>query len=148
MRFEGKKRRQIRKPELIAICVRQGLPYIEDKRFDWTIAGLKSWLKGFGTCEYSGEPINGQDIDFDHIIPNALLHETDEEQWQVILRKWHKVKSADDVKRIAKAKRQAGETGQYARRKRRGHSLIQGRKEIAKRPFHTPPEGYKHRFGR
>ena len=146
------KRRRIRKSELLEIYERQYRKYYKDWISDEvqnhfaglltvaTKAQLEDWLKKWGYCEYSGEPIQKQDIEFDHSIPNAMLYQGDEIQWQVILKKWHKVKTAKDVKDIAKAKRLAGETGQHARRKRRGISLIQNR------GFQKAPDGYQH-FG-
>ena len=152
------KRRRIRKAELLEICERQ----LEQLRHEGDIvamatginfssmskSGLLFWLKWFGVCEYSGEKINKQQIDFDHKIPIAMQYEGDPIEWQVILRKWHKIKTTKDVKDIAKAKRMAGETGQYVRRQRRKEAgklaLLNGRSSFGKRPFPKAPEDYKH----
>ena len=142
------KRRAIRKSELLDIVLRQfgelskttGLTddtYVKRA----TKEHLLSWLNGFGHCEYSGENLCGKPFDFDHKIPIAMQYEGDPIEWQVILRKWHKVKTKKDVADIAKAKRMSGETGQYARRMRRKAA---GKSDLIKsRPsFPKAPEGH------
>ena len=146
------KRRPIRKAELVEIVERQlmsGKISLDDESAEVhaRLIGLESrnaiagWIKHYGFCEYSGEPIDGQEIDFDHKIPIAMQYEGDPIEWQVILRKWHKVKTKKDVADIAKAKRMAGETGQYARRMRRKAA---GKSDLIKsRPsFPKAPEGH------
>ncbi len=55
------------------------------------------------------------------ITPVALLGEAKPDSlWR---RECHKAKTKGDVKRIAKAKRQSGETGQRARREKNGPRL-------------------------
>jgi len=136
------KRRPIRKAELLLICERQGIMFCQNMN----VKDILSSIKIYGKCEYSGEKINGQEIDFDHRIPIAMQYEGDPVEWQVILRKWHKVKTKKDVADVAKAKRMSGEKGQYARRQRRKESgkppQLRGRKEIQSRGFQKPPDGH------
>ena len=143
------KRRQIHVSELRDIVSRQANKLCHDAGKDLTRAACLRWLSEHGVCEYSGEPIKGQPFDLDHKIPNAMLYEGDKIHWEILLRKWHKVKTKADVKDIAKARRLAGETGQYARRKRRGESSIKGRPDgLQSRGFQPKPEGYKYRWGK
>ncbi|PHR61796.1 MAG: hypothetical protein COA43_01100 [Robiginitomaculum sp.] len=88
------------------------------------------WLNQFGRCEGECKRLLSKCIsfDFDHTIPNALQYEGDEIKWQILCSELcHPKKTKQDVKDIARAKRRKGETGQYARRKKRGGSLIQSR---------------------
>jgi hypothetical protein len=72
-------------------------------------------------CELSGA------IEWDHRLPIGLGGADEIENIQAVHADCHlHLKTKADVKRIAKAKRQAGETGQWARRKRNG-SKLQGR---------------------
>jgi len=77
-----------------------------------------------GLCTLCGQPLVGR-IDFDHIRPLALLGDDTAENLQAIHAEGcHDKKTRDDIKRIRKATRQAGEYGsQYARRKRNGPQL-------------------------
>ncbi|WP_416877946.1 hypothetical protein [Litorimonas sp.] len=140
--FNTMKRKPITAPEMKVIFLRQ-YPVVmgrEPKRkARWTKKAMREWIFNHGYCEYSNEPIRGQAFDFDHKIPRALLEEGDDVVWQPLLKKWHKIKTAQDQKDIARAKRRAGETGQLKRRKARGYSLIQGRSE-----FQQAPEGHNH----
>lgn len=142
------KRRTIRKAELLVICERQLMSgkiaahdqaafYAHDGMPSQTVPEIITWLKRNAFCEYSGEKIGDQPFDFDHKIPNAMLYEGDEIVWEILLRKWHKVKTKTDIKDISRARRLAGETGQYARRMRRGESLVKGRST-----FQPTPEGH------
>lgn len=88
-----------------------------------------------GNCGLCGQPLCGR-IDWDHIIPLALGGpDTPENLQPVHAEGCHSEKTKQDIKRIRKADRQAGRTGQYARRKKRGHGLIRSNPSIASRPF-------------
>ncbi len=87
-----------------------------------------------GLCTLCGQPLVGR-IDFDHIRPLGLLGDDASDNLQAIHAEGcHSEKTKADVKRIAKAKRQAGETGQYARRKKNG-SKLQSRRKIVSAGF-------------
>lgn len=79
-----------------------------------------------GVCGLSGAKIKPtDDWHIEHRIPVALGGSNDDENLYPALVDPHKEKTRDDVKRIAKAKRQSGiEGGQAARRAKRGFSLI------------------------
>lgn len=152
------KRRAIRKDELLEICERQGLTTITEDGKKY----LKDWLfqeiELFGHCEcgckrpfieFVGESYHqvSDGPEYDHRVPNALLYEGDKVDWRALRKSCHDRKTNTfDKPMIAKARRLAGETGQYARRMRRKEAgkapLLQGRKEIARRQFQTPPDGH------
>jgi len=67
------------------------------------------------------------DVEIDHRIPLELLGDEGVENLQALCADCHKAKTASDKRSIAKAKRVAGETGQRARRKRRGGGSIKSR---------------------
>lgn len=76
-----------------------------------------------GKCGLCGQELCGR-IDWDHIIPLALGGPDTPENLQAVHAEGcHSEKTKTDVKRIAKAKRMAGETGQYARRLRNGPQI-------------------------
>lgn len=78
-----------------------------------------------GICYLTGVKIGPNDEwDVEHVIPWALSFDDSDENLRPALKDPHKAKTKSDVGRIAKAKAQAGETGQYARRKKRGGSSI------------------------
>ena len=96
-----------------------------------------------GICYLTGVKIGPDDEwDVEHVIPWALSHDDSDENLRPALVDPHAVKTKDDVKRIAKAKRQAGEKGQWARRQKNGPQL-KGRgfdkngpkRKIPSRPF-------------
>ena len=77
-----------------------------------------------GICYLTGVKIGPDDEwDVEHVIPWALSHDDSDENLRPALVDPHAVKTKDDVKRIAKAKRQAGEKGQWARRQKNGPQL-------------------------
>lgn len=83
------------------------------------------------TCPLCGEELSGA-IEWDHKTPLALGGADEIENIQAVHADCHlHFKTKDDVKRIAKAKRQAQETGQQKRRRDRKASgrppLINGR---------------------
>lgn len=80
------------------------------------------FLEQDGRCGCGcGERLEAGNIDEEHSRPVALLGEAKPDSlWR---RECHKAKTKGDVKRIAKAKRQGGETGQCARRERNGPRL-------------------------
>lgn len=82
-----------------------------------------------GICGLSGVKIGPTDAwHIEHRVPVALGGSNDDENLYPALVEPHKDKTRDDVKRIAKAKRQSGvEGGQKARRDKRGFGLIQSR---------------------
>lgn len=59
----------------------------------------------------------------DHIIPLALGGTNEFFNWQLLCVPCHKAKTADDKARIAKAERQGGRKGQYARRQKNGAQM-------------------------
>jgi 5-methylcytosine-specific restriction enzyme A len=98
-----------------------------------------------GVCGLSGVKIGvGDAWHIEHRVPVALGGSNEDENLYPALVEPHKAKTKDDVKRIAKAKRQSGiEGGQAARRAKRGFGLIQSRgfdrngpkKSIPSRPW-------------
>ena len=102
-----------------------------------------------GVCGLSGVKIGAGDAwHIEHRVPVALGGSNDDENLYPALVEPHKAKTKDDVKRIAKAKRQSGiEGGQAARRAKRGFGLIQSRNEWPKgqklqsRGFSKKPKG-------
>ena len=87
-----------------------------------------------GICPLCDGELSGA-IEWDHVIPLGLGGADEIENIQAVHAVCHlHLKTKADVKRIAKAKRQAGETGQWARRKRNGPQLKSNSK-LATRPF-------------
>lgn len=74
-----------------------------------------------GMCTLCGEHLGGDEdpTEFDHSRPLALLGTNDLLNIEAVHRACHRWKTDGDVARIAKAKRQAGETGQRARKSKR-----------------------------
>ena len=73
-------------------------------------------------CPMCGKLLVGV-IHFDHEIALACGGADDATNLRAVHADCHAVKTVQDIKRAAKAKRMAGETGQYARLKRRGPTL-------------------------
>lgn len=80
-------------------------------------------------CYLTGAKIGPDDEwDVEHVIPWALSHDDSDENLRPALKDPHKTKTKGDVTRIAKAKAQAGETGQRARRAKKPSKWPKGRK--------------------
>lgn len=94
-----------------------------------------------GMCEAPGCSNVGKE--FEHRIPVALGGINGEGNLWLACRPCHAEKTAtQDIPRIAKAKRQAGETGQQKRRKTGGSKWPKGRKQD------IPSRGFDKRFTR
>ena len=90
------------------------------------------------TCQYPG--CDQSAVEVDHILPQGLGGKSSLCNAQLLCGTHHKQKTAQDVKVMAKADRQAGRSGQYARRKRNGSKIQsrgfeQGKRAIPSRPF-------------
>lgn len=80
------------------------------------------WERDGGVCYLCGLKVAaGVDWEAEHVIPWALSFDDSDQNLKVAHKDGdcHAAKTKVDVKRIAKAKAQAGETGQRARRERR-----------------------------
>lgn len=100
-------------------------------------------------CDECAEPVAELDargawlklrpIAFDHALPRGLYGKTTTANGRAVCdhpRECHKIKSADEVAIMAKSDRQAGRSGQYARRKAR---LARGEKaQLQSRGFQRP----------
>ena len=91
-------------------------------------------------CGVPLDPVKERVVD-EHVIPRKLVEEGSEAERDVIEnRRFYRwpcalKKTKGDLAKIAKADRQAGETGQRARRERRGSGSIKSR------PNGWPPKG-------
>lgn len=74
-------------------------------------------------CRMTGERLIEHGCEFDHILPVELGGSNDTANIQALTVKAHRRKTDSDIARIAKANRQAGLTGQRARRARNGSKL-------------------------
>jgi 5-methylcytosine-specific restriction endonuclease McrA len=98
-----------------------------------------------GKCDCGcGEKLQpmGEGVVDEHRVPLALGGSNDLSNRHLFRRPCALAKTNDgDLKRVAKAKRQGGEKGQYARRKLRGGSSIKGRgfDKTLTRPFSGQP---------
>ena len=91
---------------------------------------VRIFVKEDGRCYLCGDKVKiGQLFEVEHVIPWALSFDDSDDNLKIAHTVCHKtLKTGDDVKRIAKAKRQSGiEGGQAARRAKRGFGLIQSR---------------------
>lgn len=79
-----------------------------------------------GACELCSAPLTGR-WDCDHATPHFYVQGHDVENLQALCVDCHALKTKIDVHGIAKVRRQAGETGQQARRARRGIGMIKSR---------------------
>ena len=78
-----------------------------------------------GKCAGCGDTLGrGTPYHFDHIQPLDSLGSNDVENLQALCKPCHKIKTAQDVKAIAKGRRLRGETG------------------TSKQSFKRPPKGY------
>jgi 5-methylcytosine-specific restriction endonuclease McrA len=81
-----------------------------------TAARRKQIVDAYG--DLCAEPGCGDlGTELDHVIPLAMGGADDFENWQLLCRFHHLIKTVLDVKAIAKAKRLAGETGQNRRKR-------------------------------
>jgi hypothetical protein len=81
-----------------------------------------AWKKNNGFCTWPGCARKGDILE--HLLPWAFVFEHRLENLEPRCTDHAKEKTRDDIKRIRKATRQAGEYGsQYARRKRNGPQL-------------------------
>lgn len=92
------------------------------------------WEKEGGVCYLCGEKVKASEKwDCEHVLAwNLSFDDSDENLKVAHTEGCHKAKSADDVRIIAKAKRQGGEKGQWARRKANGPKLKSGNQWPAK----------------
>jgi 5-methylcytosine-specific restriction protein A len=86
---------------------------------------VRVFVKEEGRCYLCREKIKiGELFEVEHVIPWALSHDDSDDNLKVAHTICHRqLKTGDDVKRIAKAKRQGRETGQQARRAIKGGSI-------------------------
>lgn len=86
---------------------------------------VRIFVKEDGRCYLCREKIKiGQLFEVEHVIPWALSFDDSDDNLKVAHTVCHRtLKTGKDVARIAKAKRQAGETGQQARRAIKGGSI-------------------------
>lgn len=70
------------------------------------------------TCQYPG--CENSAFEVDHIIPEGLGGKSTLANAQILCAEHHAMKTAQDVKDMAKADRQGGRSGQHARRKKNG----------------------------
>jgi 5-methylcytosine-specific restriction endonuclease McrA len=91
---------------------------------------LKAKVAAFAAnalCPKCFKPFDG-DVEFDHDIPLGLAgKDYDEVNLVPLCSSCHADKTKSDIRRIAKAKRSAGETGQRARREKRKAAGTQDR---------------------
>lgn len=92
------------------------------------------FLKHDGRCASCTAKVKLGDHQIDHIQPLDLLGLHSIENWQLLCTDCHKRKTARDIKRICKARRLRGETGNRHKRK------------IQSRGFQKPPENHKHHW--
>lgn len=84
-------------------------------------------------CALCGKPMTGSvAIEFDHVIALGIGGDDDPDNIVAVHKPCHRKKTDTDITRIAKCKRQAGKTGQRARR------MLGGNRRI---PAHSNPWG-------
>lgn len=102
------------------------------------------FVKEDGLCYLCQAKIKaGELFEIEHVIPWALSFDDSDDNLKLAHAVCHRqLKTGDDVARIAKAKAQAGETGQRARREKNGPRLKsanrwppRGSQKINSRPF-------------
>lgn len=86
------------------------------------------WLRDGGVCYWCTQPVvDGQPWDVEHKDAWAISHDDTDPNLGIIHRLvCHRAKTDQDLARLAKAKAQAGETGQWARRQRNGPKMKSG----------------------
>jgi len=88
-----------------------------------TLSAKVEAMEANALCPKCFRPFAGN-VEYDHEIPLGIGGKDHDETALVPLcRKCHSDKTKADVKRIAKCRRQAGVTGQQARRKKNGSKL-------------------------
>jgi len=109
-------------------------PKLEYKRISFTKKQREAvFARTNGICVKEG--CNRPAEEVNHIVALAMGGEHTPENWEGLCKVHHKIETADQIKIIRRADRKAGRTGQYARRKRNGPSLISPKKPWPKRPF-------------
>jgi CRISPR/Cas system Type II protein with McrA/HNH and RuvC-like nuclease domain len=90
---------------------------------------VRIFVKEEGRCYLCREKIKiGELFEVEHVIPWALSQDDSDDNLKVAHTICHRqLKTGDDVKRIAKAKRMNQETGQQARRMKRDKPLLPSR---------------------
>jgi hypothetical protein len=105
------KRKRITVPELRVITDRFGCPTSSVLGRDH----LESFLGQHAWCECGcDKPLIGQVFEFEHTIPISIQHEGDKVTWKVFRKTCHAIKTTQDRKDIARAKRLARKHGQDA----------------------------------
>ena len=89
------------------------------------------------TCQYPGCDASAHEVD--HIVPQGLGGKSSLCNAQLLCGTHHKLKTAQDVKVMAKADRMGGRSGQYARRKRNG-SKLKSRNTFSEQPKQKIPQ--------
>jgi hypothetical protein len=103
------------------------------------------WDRDGGVCYWcTGAVVDGQPWDVEHKDAWAISRDDSDPNLGVIHRlPCHREKTDQDLARLAKAKAQGGETGQWARRQRNGPQIKSGPprwakgRKMASRPFPT-----------
>lgn len=100
------------------------------------------FMKENGRCYLCGEQVRlGQLFEIEHRIPWALSFDDSDDNLRLAHATCHRtMKTGDDVRQIAKAKRQSGETGQQARRAKRKaeeaeRGIVKPKAKLPSRPF-------------
>jgi 5-methylcytosine-specific restriction endonuclease McrA len=90
---------------------------------------VRIFVKEDGRCYLCSQKIKiGELFEVEHVIPWALSQDDSDDNLKVAHTVCHrKLKTGDDMARIAKAKRQGRETGQQARRDKRRFSLLRSK---------------------
>lgn len=78
-------------------------------------------------CWFCGKKLRETGHEYDHSKPLALGGTNETENFYALCPTCHEHKTKADIEAIARAKRRSGETGQVARRKKRGGSSIKSR---------------------
>ena len=82
-----------------------------------------SKVLAIATCRLTGERLIEHRCEFDHITPVELGGSNEADNIQALIPRAHRMKTDADIARIAKCRRQAGLTGQRARREKNGPRL-------------------------
>lgn len=90
---------------------------------------LRIWERDKGVCYLCEKKVQaGEAWECEHKLAWGLSRDDSDENLAVAHKDGcHAKKTKDDVRMIAKSRAMAGETGQRARREKRGHGLIQSR---------------------